>query len=167
MSSGDNYKVGDSLNFDNSNTDGGGASAAVSRVEGKELDNVKVGVTTYNDVVFVNGGHGTVSGFISTTHNLNTSDVVVISGLTTSIPKLTGSHKIGVSSESTVLYKALSGINTAGIVTDIYVATVPNSVSAGSSIGIGTEKLRVLNVFRDRSILRVNRGLVGLSLIHI
>ena len=161
VSAGDNFKVGDSLNFDNSNTDGGGAAAEVSRIEGKTIDNVIVGVTTYNDVVLLKGGDGTVSGFISTTHNLNTSDVVVISGLTTSIPKLTGSHKIGVSSESTVLYKALSESNTAGIVTDIYVSTVPNSVSAGSSIGIGTEKLRVLNVFNDRSILRVNRGLVG------
>ena len=40
-------------------------------------------------------------------------------------------------------------------------ARIPNSVSAGSSIGIGTEKLLVLNAFRDRSILRVKRGVVG------
>ena len=42
----------------------------VSSVEGKEVDNVTVGVTTYNDVVFVRGGDGAVSGFISTTHTL-------------------------------------------------------------------------------------------------
>ena len=40
-------------------------------------------------------------------------------------------------------------------------ARIPNSVSAGSSIGIGTEKLLVLNTFKDRSILRVKRGVVG------
>ena len=94
-------------------------------------------------------------------HTLNTSDTVVISGLTTSIPNLTGSHKIGVSSESTVLYKELPANSTAGIVTDIYLARIPNSVSVGSSIGIGTEKLQVLNIFDDRSILRVKRGIVG------
>ena len=161
VSKGNNYKVGDSLNFDNTNTDGGGASALISKVQGKDIGNVTVGVTTFRDVVFVRGGNGTVSGFISTTHTLNTSDVVVISGLTTSIPKLTGSHKIGVSSESTVLYKGLGEASTAGIVTDIYLATIPPTVSAGSSIGIGTEKLLVLNTFDQRSILRVKRGLVG------
>ena len=92
--------------------------------------------------------------------HLNTSDTVVISGVTTSIPNLTGSHKIGVSSESTVLYKDLPA-NAAGIITDIYLARIPNSVSVGSSIGIGTEKLLVLNIFEDRSILRVKRGIVG------
>ena len=92
---------------------------------------------------------------------MNTTDTVVISGLTTSIPKLTSSHKIGVSSESTVLYKELPANSTAGIVTDIYLARLPEAVSAGSSIGIGTEKLFVLNTFRDRSILRVKRGVVG------
>ena len=50
-------------------------------------------------------GDGAVSGFISTSHTLNTNDTVVISGVTTNIPNLTGSHKIGVNSESTVLYK--------------------------------------------------------------
>ena len=161
VSEGDNYKVGDSLNFDNTGTSGGGAAAQVSKVTGKIIDNVTVGVTTYNDVVFERSSTGGISGFISTSHVLNTTDTVVISGLTTSIPKLTSSHKIGVSSESTVLYKELPANSTAGIVTDIYLARIPETVSAGSSIGIGTEKLFVLNTFRDRSILRVKRGVVG------
>ena len=161
VSAGSDFKVNDSLNFDNSNTDGGGAAARISHVLGKEVDNITVGVTTYNDVVFVKGGNGTVSGFISTTHNLNTNDVVVISGVTTDISKLSGSHKIGVSSERTVLYKDLPASNTAGIITDIYLARIPNSVSVGSSIGIGTEKLLVLNKFDERNILRVKRGIVG------
>ena len=161
VSAGSNFKVEDSLNFNNTDTGGGGAAAKVSSVEGKEIDNVTVGVTTYNDVVFVRGGDGAVSGFISTSHTLNTSDTVVISGVTTNIPNLTGSHKIGVNSESTVLYKSLPANATAGIITDIYLARIPNSVSAGSSIGIGTEKLLVLNTFKDRSILRVKRGVVG------
>jgi hypothetical protein len=161
VSAGSDFKVEDSLIFDNSDTGGGGASAKVSSVEGKEIDNVTVGVTTYSDVVFVRGGDGAVSGFISTSHTLNTNDTVVISGVTTNIPNLTGSHKIGVNSESTVLYKNVPANATAGIITDIYLARIPNSVSAGSSIGIGTEKLLVLNAFRDRSILRVKRGVVG------
>ena len=81
--------------------------------------------------------------------------------MTTDISKLSRSHRIGVASERTVLYKNLPASNTAGIITDIYLARIPNSVSVGSSIGIGTEKLLVLNKFDERSILRVKRGIVG------
>ena len=161
VSAGDNFKVEDSLVFDNKGTEGGGAAARVSFVQGKEVSEVKVGVTTYTDVVMLRSGDGAVSGYISTSHTLTTSDTVVISGVTTDIPNLRGSHKIGVSSESTVLYKGLPAATSAGIVTDIYLARIPITVSAGSSIGIGTEKLLVLNSFRDRSILRVKRGIVG------
>ena len=44
---------------------------------------------------------------------------------------------------------------TTGIVTDIYVSKIPNQISVGSSIGIGTEKLLVLNKFEENNILRV------------
>ena len=81
--------------------------------------------------------------------------------MSTSVPKLTDSHKIGVSSERVVLYKELGANATAGVVTDIYVSKIPDVVSAGSSIGIGTESLLVLNTFNERGILRVKRGVVG------
>ena len=81
--------------------------------------------------------------------------------MSTSVPKLTDSHKIGVSSERVVLYKELGANATAGVVTDIYVSKIPDVVSAGSSIGIGTESLLVLNTFNQKGILRVKRGVVG------
>ena len=59
------------------------------------------------------------------------------------------------------MYKELGANATAGIVTDIYVSKIPDVVSAGSSIGIGTESLLVLNTFNERGILRVKRGVVG------
>ena len=52
---------------------------------------------------------------------------------------------------------------TVGVVTDIYVSTIPSFVSTGDNIGIGTEKLKVLNVFDDRNILRVTRGTSGVA----
>ena len=58
-------------------------------------------------------------------------------------------------------YKELGANGTAGVVTDIYVSKIPDVVSAGSSIGIGTESLLVLNTFNERGILRVKRGVVG------
>ena len=60
-------------------------------------------------------GDGAVSGFISTSHTLTTPRYCSTSGVTTDIPNLRGSHKIGVSSESTVLYKGLPAATSAGI----------------------------------------------------
>ena len=161
VEAGSDYKVGDTLNFDNINTSGGGASALVSHVEGKTITSVDTTVETYTNVVYVRKNDNQVTAFISTSHTLSNNDTIAISGLSTSIPKLTDSHKIGVSSERVVLYKELGANATAGIVTDIYVSKIPDVVSAGSSIGIGTESLLVLNTFNERGILRVKRGVVG------
>ena len=45
--------------------------------------------------------------------------------------------------------------------TEIYVTQVPPGVSVGSSIGIGTETLEILNIYPDKNVFRVNRGLPG------
>jgi len=161
VEAGSDYKVNDSLNFDNLNTSGGGASARVSHVEGKTISSVNTSVETYTNVVYVRKNATQVSAFISTSHTLSNNDTIAVSGLSTSIPNLTDSHKIGVSSERIVLYKELGANATAGVVTDIYVSKIPDVVSAGSSIGIGTESLLVLNTFNQKGILRVKRGVVG------
>ncbi len=161
VEAGSDYKVNDSLNFDNLNTSGGGASARISHVEGKTISSVNTSVETYTNVVYVRKNATQVSAFISTSHTLSNNDTIAVSGLSTSIPNLTDSHKIGVSSERIVLYKELGANATAGVVTDIYVSKIPDVVSAGSSIGIGTESLLVLNTFNQKGILRVKRGVVG------
>ena len=58
-----------------------------------------------------------------------------------------------------MLYKDIPANSNSGIVTDIHVSLIPKVVSIGSSIGIGTEKLLVLNTFTQNNILRVQRGL--------
>ena len=161
VESGSGYKVGDSLVFDNTDTSGGGASASVSQISGKPITSVTTTIQTYDDVVYVRDSATQVSAFISTSHTFADNDQIVISGLSTSIPNLTNSFKVGVSSEQVALYKELPANNTSGIVTDIYVSSIPSRVSAGSSIGIGTERLLVLNKFDQRKILRVKRGVVG------
>ena len=39
--------------------------------------------------------------------------------------------------------------------------TYQNSLSIGSTIGIGTEVLSVLNIFKQRGIIRAKRGITG------
>jgi len=159
VNSGDNYEVGDSTIFDNTGTGGGGLSVSVRSVSGKEIKSINTTVDTYN-ATFIWRDPSHVAAYISTAPSLNENDNVVISGLsTTEVKGLAGSHKIGIITAQTVLYQEVPSSSTTGIVTDIYVGTVPENISVGSSIGIGTEKLLVLNAFTDKNVIRVQRGL--------
>lgn len=161
VESGSDYKIGDSLIFDNDGTSGGGLSAFVRTLTGKNITSLHTNIDEYNNVVFIWGGSNQVSAYISTTHTLNDGNGIVVSGLSTSIRSLTSKHIIDVNTERTVVYKEIPSNAVAGVVTDIYVSSIPNSISVGSSIGIGTERLLVLNTFTDKSILRVKRGVSG------
>ena len=88
IESGSDYKVNDNLNFDNEGTSGGGASAFVSEVKGKDIVSLNTTVQTYEDVVYVRENDSEVSAFISTSHTFADNDNIVVSGLSTSIPKL-------------------------------------------------------------------------------
>lgn len=160
---GDNYSVGDRLLISDGNY-GGGLYAEVESVSGKEITNLSTTVDQYSDVVFIRESQNQVSAYTSSPHSLLTQDYVNISGITTFVKNLSGFHRIGVNSEKCTL---TVGINTntafTGIVTDIFVSSIPRGISVGSSIGIGTEILSVLNIFSDDRILRVKRGLSGIS----
>ena len=158
IGAGSGYKIGDSATFDNTGTNGGGLSAGVYTLTGKDITNITTNIETYNDAVFVWKNANEVSAYISTSHLLFSNDDIVVSGLTTSaINSLTGSHTIGIQTDRTVLAKGMA-VAAAGIVTDVYVTSIPDSFVAGSFIGIGPEKLQILNTFTDRKILRVQRG---------
>ena len=153
-----NYKVGDNLEFDESTSGGGGLISVVSEIEGKQIVKLQSSITTYDDSIFTWDDKDKIRVNILPSHTLKNSDYVNISGFTTSLSFLNGYHKIGVSSFSSLL---VNNVPSSGIITDIYVLNIPENVSAGSSIGIGSETLRVLNVFNG--ILRVLRGNVSIS----
>jgi len=161
IESGSEYKIGDSVEFDNDGTNGGGLSAYVSSITGKDITSIQTTVEGYSNVIFIWDNPNQVSAYISTSHSLLSGDGVVVSGLSTSIKSLTGSHIIGVNTVRTVVYKEISSNATAGVVTDVYLSNIPNFISIGSSIGIGTERLFVLNKFADKNIIRVKRGVSG------
>ena len=162
INAGDDYEVGDVAVFDNSDTGGGGLSVSVNSISGKEITSIETTVDTFQDAVFIWNNQNSVSAYISTSPALNDGDNVLISGIsTTGIKGLSGSHTIGVQTGNTVLYQEVPNSATTGIVTDIYVSNIPGGVSVGSSIGIGTEKLLVLNTFPSNNILRVKRGAVS------
>ena len=156
--SGTRYKVNDTLELN----DVGGANAVVSSLEGKDITNLETTVTTYEESIFTWVDGETVKVSILPSHTLNNNDHVTISGLSTDLSKLNRVYKINVNSKSSVAISSISSATSIGG-TEIYVSSIPNNISIGSSIGIGTETLRVLELFQNENVIRVERGLTNVS----
>ena len=160
--SGSDYKVNDILDFNNTGTNGGGANVIVSSVEGKSITNLETTVTSYEESIFTWIDGETVKVSILPNHTLSDNDYVTISGLSTDLSRLNGTHQISVNSKSSVAISSISSVASIGG-TEIYVSRIPDNISIGSSIGIGTETLKVLGLFRNQNIIRVERGLINVS----
>ena len=162
INSGSNYRVNDILNFDDSNTSGGGLIARVSSIEGKDIVKIDTSIETYENSIFTYKNGGQVEVTIKPYHNLSNNDFVVISGFSTNLSKLNNSYKIGVSSYYSNVLKDIP-VSTSGLTTEIYITQLPTKVSVGSSIIIGSETLSVLEVYKNLNILKVERGSTGVS----
>jgi len=161
VSSGDNYQIDNLLEFDDDGTEGNGLTARVSSLKGKDIVDINIDSTVINDVIFTWDDGNRIKGSILPYHSLKDKDNITISGFASTLSELNGNYPIGVTTFSA------SGIGTilasSGITTEIYVSSIPESVSIGSSIGIGTETLKVLDIYRNLKILRVERGLTGIA----
>jgi len=158
---GSGYAVGDVASFDNEGTNGGGLSADVRSLTGKTITNLQTSVTTYNSANIVWENDNEVSLHIDKINEILNGDNVVISGLSTYVKGLNKSYVVGVRTERVSLIKEVPSNATAGVVTDIYLTDIPSILSVGSSIGIGTERLSVLNIFPQNKVVRAIRGLAG------
>ena len=154
---GSGYAVNDVASFAGQ----GGLSAYVSEIKGKSIVDVNTTTETFTDCVVTRSNDSEVKLTFTSTHNINDGDSIAISGLSTYIKGLTKTHTVGVTTETLFLIADVASNATVGFVTDIYVSNVPEIISVGSTIGIGTERLEVLNVFAGSKVLRVARGLSG------
>jgi hypothetical protein len=162
INSGSDYKVNDVLNFDDTNTNGGGLIARVSSIEGKDITKIDTSIETYENSIFTYNDGGEVKITIKPYHNLSNNDFVVVSGFSTNLSKLNNSYKIGVSSYYSNVLKNIPA-SSSGLTTEIYITQLPTTVSIGSSIKIGSETLSVLEVYKNLNILKVQRGSTGVS----
>ncbi len=163
ITSGDDYKVGDTLQFDETGTGGGGVISQVSELEGKEIKNLQTLVTTYNNAIFTWKDGKTVKVTINPNHILNNLDYVNVSGFSSDLSDLNGFYQVGVTSYSSSLISDIPSYSVSGIVTDIYVARIPENISIGSSVKIDNEIFSVLNLFTYKNIIRVSRQTTGVS----
>ena len=172
-SAGDNYKVGDTLNFSIADPTGFGAAGEVSRLEGRSVSSLSASETVFNDVTFIpSTKRGTYSVETASPHSLQSLDIVNISGLSTTSSKIGGSYTIGVTSERFRIVGlgttgvAVGNTNITGLVTFFNVSSslIGSNIVPNDILGIGTEQVKVLNVDKPNSrfkVLRAVNGTVG------
>jgi hypothetical protein len=158
---GDNYKVGNIINFDNLENNGSGASAEVSYISGRNVVSLSTTSITTNDIkLHLINSNGTIEAISTIPHNFFDNDYIFVSGISTSDPlyfQLEGLHKISVNSKQFNLTTGIGTTGVTGIVTFISVNGNISSLNSDDILGIGTEKVRVLNIDVDNSRIRVER----------
>ena len=169
VTGGNSYRIGDSVVFDNTNTKGYGANATVSRVLGPSVSNVSVASSTLSVGIYPSSKKGNYILFAENPHNFKNSDLITISGLSTTSSKIGGSYNAGISSNRLNVVgvgTTSSGIGSAvatGLVTYFNVGgtlTYP-SIRENDILGIGTERVKVLNIDPKLSRIRVIREFDG------
>jgi hypothetical protein len=169
INAGENYRINDTLEFDNEGTSGEGLSASISSIEGKTVTKVSVASSVFENAVITWVNSDTLRVSVLPEHDWSNNDHAILSGVSTIstgisssssvLSEIDGSYVIGVTTESSVLINPIV-VNSggAGLTTEIYVSRIPSYVSAGSTIEINTQKFKVLNIFNNLNVLRVERS---------
>ena len=160
---GQSYVVGDICNFD---SDEDYLSAVVLEVTGQEVKTIQSKILSYGkDVVkIVQTDKETLRAYIEPAHAYLSGDEVVFSGLSTYLKRVAGPEDITVRIGAMSLFAPLDRAPI-GMVTDIFLNSIPEEVSIGSSIRIGSnvgvgstaESATVINIFPVNKAIRVIR----------
>ena len=119
ISSGNEYKVNDTLKFDETSSGGYGIYAKVSEISGKEIQNITTTQIDYNQSLIIRENFEKLKVIIKPFHDLVIGNNVTISGFSTSLFLLNNFYKIGVTTYSSPLLKDIENAATTGIVTNI------------------------------------------------
>ena len=162
---GRDYQVNDTLVFEREQ-DGieNSAQAKVSHVEGKKIDTITVSSTEITNIEFAKSTiNNQFIGFATQPHGLKNKDIVNINNLSSYYKNFDGNYQVGVRSDTFVVTLGIGSTSTTGFTTYFYVSGAldypfirPNDI-----LGIGTEKVKVLNVDSESERVRVLRAING------
>ena len=99
-------RVGDILNFDNMELMVMDLIAKVASIKGESISSITSNTLKYNESVITKEDNDTLRITPPNNHNLRNGDLVVISGLTSSLSDVNGSYIAGVSSITGTLHFA-------------------------------------------------------------
>jgi hypothetical protein len=163
VGAGQSYKVGDICNF---TTDQDYLSAIVNEVRGPEVISINSEILSYRkDVVkIVQHDKDIIRTYVSPAHAYLDNDQVIFSGVGTNLKDIAGPRDIKVYTKKMSLFAPLPEAPI-GMVTDIFVNSIPEDISIGCSIQIGenvgvgstAEAATIINIFPNQKALRIIR----------
>jgi len=156
FSPGTDYKVNDLIILDNQGTGGTGANIVVSKIKGQTVKNISITSKSNSNVIII-PKLDTVEAIFNEPHELSNLEPVVISGVSSvSALGLEGLRDITVQDKTTRLIENIPTQAVTGISTFIKVNDI-SGFSSNDIIGIGTEKLLITRISKERSGFFVNR----------
>ena len=160
-----NYKVNDKVLFDEKDTGGFGFASKVSRIAGKTVNSISVASTVINEseIYSLEGSKNLFFIQSNSPHSLLNEDIVSISGINTTTSLIDGFYTVGISTNTLSVSSpsGISSVNVTGIVTYISVSGNLSDIKENDIFRIGVEKVRVLNVDKGSSRIRVLRSAEG------
>ncbi len=167
LTGGNNYKVNETLVFNNSRTSGDSAYARIQKIKGKPVSNISVATSSIGGVEIYPKSSGTYEVVCDNPHEFQNLDVIRITGLSTNASGIEGTYTVGISSNvlrlagvgTTAVAIGTEGVT--GLVTYFSVTGDILNTKVNDVLGIGTEKVKVLNVDFENSRLRVLRSVSG------
>ena len=166
---GSDYKVNDRIVFTKEIDTDFFSAARISKIKGREVTNISAATTSFSNIEFYPIGNSSFIGIASVSHKLKDTDIINLAGISTTTSKLAGRYQVGVSTNKLTVSKFIGTVNATGVVTFIDVSTKSfdyPQIQENDILKIGTETVKVLNIDKESSRLRVLRsqnGVVGVS----
>ena len=172
ISGGKGYRIGDRVNFESNGLDVSEVRGEVAELKGVDVTSLSTTLENYPNSVFVWDNESQVSAYYRNGgYDVLDENTVLVSGLSTSIARLEGSKKVGITTESVSLASTMTAYNAGqGPLTEtIYITNKFKNLNVGNSITIissdGEETVRVLNDYGN-GILKVKRFSTGPGAAH-
>ena len=164
ISPGDNYSIQDNIFFNSQGTGGSGAYARISEIQGRDVESISYSFSKLVDVEFTPfGSSGKYVGLASTSHSLINGDIISIQNLNILSTDFASTYNIGISTNTLTLSSTIGDSSQTGIVTYLNVSGNLNFpvLSVNDVYKIGSERVKVINVYPQDSRIKVYRGFNG------
>jgi len=167
VTGGTEYRVNETLEFNNDGTQGDGVAAKVTRIKGRSVNSISVASSIIEGVeVYPGQSKGEYLVFSDNPHNFEPLDTISISGLSTTSSGIEGSYNVGIKTNRLTIAGvgstgvAIGNTSVTGIVTYFRVSGDLNypSIRENDTLIIGSEKIKVLNVDPLNSRIRILRA---------
>ena len=163
---GDNYKNGDTMLFDPPDTGGFAPKVSISEISGKKINSISVASTEVDNLEFTTLNRNTFVAISTTPHNISESEIVTISGLSTTLTKFDRTVRVGVQSSILKVVGSIGNTSVTGVVTTFSVSGNLNfpRLQENDILQISAERVKVININKQESSIRVLReydGTVG------